>query len=153
MTFLELINQEHPDIVSESTNKETGAIEYLFGCPRRYDYESTWKCPFRVDGNRMSCKECWNREIHEIKAEEPIDLNINLKEEKKMMNLDPVIRDAVLNAISDSDIEDAVKDVFANHDYSDMIQRAVENYLYDNLEDIAEDIVDDAVRGYMEENL
>ena len=89
----------------------------------------------------------------EKEAEEPINLNINLEEEKKMMNLDPVIRDAVLNAISDSDIEDAVKDVFANHDYSDMIQRAVENYLYDNLEDIAEDIVDDAVRGYMEENL
>ena len=87
----------------------------------------------------------------EKKAEEPVEIKI--EEEKKMRNLGDVIRDAVLNSINDSDIEDAVKNMFENYDYSDMIGHAVETYLYENIEDIASDIVYEAVCDYMRDNL
>lgn len=89
----------------------------------------------------------------EKEAEEPIDLNINLEEEKKMPKLSSIIRDAILNAIEDSAIEEAVEEAFKNYDYSDMIQNAVNDYLDYNIEDIASEAVQDAVRSYMEENL
>lgn len=89
----------------------------------------------------------------EKKTEEPIELNINLEEEKKMPRLSSIIRDAILNAIEDSAIEEAVEEAFKNYDYSDMIQNAVNDYLDYNLEDIASEAVQDAVRSYMEENL
>lgn len=148
MTFREKLQAEHPEEVNEMF---TGGC---YGCPYEYDYESHCNCA-SVEAGRCTddrCRNCWDREMpEEKKAEEPVEIKI--EEEKKMRNLSDVIRDTVLNAISDSDIEYAVKECFESHDYSDMIERAVENYLYENIEDIANDIVTEAVRDYMRDNL
>lgn len=70
-----------------------------------------------------------------------------------MKDLSAVIRNAVLDSISDSDIEEAVESFFENYDYSDLIESSVREYLESNADDIAEDIVNEAVRGYMADNL
>lgn len=148
MTYREKLQIDYPDAINKHY---TGGCR---GCPYDYNY-CAFNCPANFGSiDEETCAACWNREMpEEKKAEEPVELNINLEEEKKMRNLSDIIRDAVLNAINDSDIEYAVKECFESHDYSDMIERAVENYLYENIEDIADDIVEEAVRDYMRENL
>lgn len=143
MTYLDKFKLECPDIIEQYIDKETGKVRYIFGCPYSYGYEDKI-CP---DG--IGCEECWNREIPEKQAEP----KLKFEEEKKMPNLSSIIHDAVLNTINDSDIEYAVKKAFWSYDYSDMIQTAVDDYLDCNIEDIASEAVQDAVRSYMEENL
>ena len=147
MTFREKLQIDHPDAIS------TLYMGGCRGCPYDYNYCAP-DCIANGSGGATEriCAACWDREIPEEKqAEEPVEIKI--EEEKKMRNLGDIIRNAVLNSINDSDIEYAVKECFESHDYSDMIERAVENYLYENIEDIADDIVEEAVRDYMRENL
>lgn len=152
MTFLEKIKLEKPD--AYMARSEAAHESFTFGCPCNYGYEKSLVCPPLTrevwEQYGTSCAACWNREIPEEKPEDQIDLT--MKGEKKM-KLAELIRDTVLNAINDRDIEEAVKDAFEEYDYSDLINRAVEDYLYCNIEDIANDIVVEAVRDYMAENL
>ena len=152
MTFLEKIKLETPD--AYLARSESDREHFIFGCPCDYGYEKSILCPMitREDLNEHGtrCAACWNREIPEEKPEDQIDLT---KKGEKKMKLAELIRDTVLNAICDRDIEEAVKDAFEEYDYSDLINRAVEDYLYCNIEDIANDIVVEAVRDYMAENL
>lgn len=149
MTYREALRIDRPDLVDDIF---TGGC---MGCPCDYFGDSS-HCLGAGNGGctEENCRKCWDREMPEEKeAEEPIDLNINLEEEKKMPKLSSIIRNAVLNAIEDSAIEEAVEEAFKNYDYSDMIQNAVNDYLDYNIEDIASEAVQDAVRSYMEENL
>jgi len=158
MTLIERFKLDHPD---NNGFSEKDVEEYMIGCPCSYGYEgintSTRFClDNEYDRNRYehACAACWNREIHETpKAEPELKYEINLKEEKKVKDLSAAIRNAVLDSISDSDIEEAVESFFENYDYSDLIANSVREYLESNADDIAEDIVDEAVRSYMADNL
>lgn len=153
MTFLEKIKLEQPSMfmLCPQNLRES----YNFGCPCSYEYEASFACPDWTDEDKQKykthCEFCWNREIPEEKPEAQIELIA--KGVQKKMKLAELIRDTVLNAINDRDIEEAVKEAFEEYDYSDLISRAVEDYLYCNIEDIANDIVVEAVRDYMAENL
>lgn len=149
MTYREALRIKDPDFVDDMY---TGGCR---GCPSDY-FGNNSRCLGGGNGccNEENCRKCWDREMpEEKKAEEPIELNINLEEEKEMPRLSSIIRNAVLNAIEDSAIEEAVEEAFENYDYREMIQTAVNDYLDCNIEDIASEAVQDAVRSYMEENL
>ena len=153
MTFLEKIKLEKPD--AYLAHDEFDRNTFMFGCPCNYGYEKDLCCPTLSKEDREKyetvCIACWNREIPEEKPETQIEKIA--KGVQKKMKLAELIRDTVLNSICDRDIEEAVKDAFEEYDYSDLINRAVEDYLYCNIEDIANDIVVEAVRDYMAENL
>ena len=158
MTLIERFKLDHPD---NNGYSEEAVEECMIGCPRCYGYtDSDFELNFcdarNYDRSKYSsiCIACWNREIPETpKAEPELKYEINLKEEKKMKDLSAAIRNAVLDSISDADIEEAVESFFENYDYSDLIASSVREYLESNADDIAEDIVDEAVRGYMADNL
>lgn len=158
MTLIEKFKLDHPDNHGYS---EEDLEECMIGCPRCYGYTDgdidVKFCNAReYDREKYSsvCVACWNREIPETPKPEPeLPYEINLKEEKKMKDLSAVIRNAVLDSISDSDIEEAVESFFENYDYSDLIESSVREYLESNADDIAEDIVNEAVRSYMADNL
>ena len=156
MTLIERFKLDHPD---NSGYSDDDVKDCMIGCPKCYGYtDSDIDCKFcdarEYDREKYSsiCVACWNREIPETPKAEP-ELKIELKEEKKMKDLSAVIRNAVLDSISDSDIEEAVESFFENYDYSDLIESSVREYLESNADDIAEDIVDEAVRSYMADNL
>ncbi len=157
MTLIERFKLDYPDNHGYS---EEDVEECMIGCPRCYGYTTfeTDKCSCDPEYDRSKyssiCVACWNREIPETPKTEPeLTYEINLKEEKKMKDLSAAIRNAVLDSISDSDIEEAVESFFENYDYSDLIASSVREYLESNADDIAEDIVNEAVRGYMADNL
>lgn len=158
MTLIERFKLDHPD---NNGYSDKDIEECMIGCPRSYGYtDSDTDCKFcdtnEYDREKYSsiCVACWNREIPETpKAEPELKYEINTEEEKKMKDLSAVIRNAVLDSISDSDIEEAVESFFENYDYSDLIESSVREYLESNADDIAEDIVNEAVRGYMADNL
>jgi len=156
MTLIERFKLDYPNNNGYNDNDVEDA---MIGCPRSYGYtdpkselESCGTSNYDHAKYPNCCVACWNREIPEAKEAEP-ELTINLKEEKKMKDLSSTIRNAVLCAISDHDIEEAVENFFDDYDYSDLIREAVNDYLYGNSDDIAKDIVTEAVHDYMTENL
>lgn len=153
MTFLEKIKLEKPD--AYMARAESVRETYMFGCPCNYGYEKDLCCPAiskeELEKYGTCCAACWNREIPEEKPEAQIELIA--KGVQKKMKLAEIIRDTVLNAICDRDIEEAVKDAFEEYDYSDLISSAVEEYLHYNIADIASEIVEEAVHEYFTENL
>ena len=156
LTYLDKLKEIDPDFIA---TRSVGDLERcILGCPHSHGLEENLSCPesSELDYTKYDscCIACWHREYPEEKEAEPeLKYEINLKEEKKMKDLSAVIRNAVLDSISDSDIEEAVESFFENYDYSDLIASSVREYLESNADDIAEDIVDEAVRGYMADNL
>lgn len=69
MTFREKLAQEHPECM------DPRLLGGCLGCPSRYGYEAEFCC------GKMSCKDCWSREIpmtpEEQAAQEKHDLAIN----------------------------------------------------------------------------
>jgi len=55
MTFREKLKQEHPECVIGDDCVE---------CPDHYGYETYRYCPTHT------CKECWDREISEVRQDE-----------------------------------------------------------------------------------
>lgn len=156
LTYLDKLKEINPDFIA---TRSVGDLERcILGCPHSHGLEENLSCPesSELDYTKYDscCIACWHREYPEEKEAEPeLTYEINLKEEKKMKDLSAVIRNAVLDSISDSDIEEAVESFFENYDYSDLIESSVREYLESNADDIAEDIVNEAVRGYMADNL
>lgn len=156
LTYLDKLKEIDPDFIA---TRSVGDLERcILGCPHSHGLEENLSCPesSELDYTKYDscCIACWHREYPEEKEAEPeLTYEINLKEEKKMKDLSAVIRNAVLDSISDSDIEEAVESFFENYDYSDLIESSVREYLESNADDIAEDIVNEAVRGYMADNL
>ena len=153
MTFLEKLIQEEPEYYEQLSEHNQRLC--LFGCPCNHFFEKDPFCPSRNDLDMEKydtmCVACWNREIPEEKPEAKIELIA--KGVQKKMKLAELIRDTVLNAICDRDIEEAVKDAFEEYDYSDLISSAVEEYLHYNIADIASEIVEEAVHEYFTKNL
>lgn len=156
LTYLDKLKEIDPNFIA---TRSVGDLERcILGCPHSHGLEENLSCPesSELDYTKYDscCIACWHREYPEEKEAEPeLTYEINLKEEKKMKDLSAVIRNAVLDSISDSDIEEAVESFFENYDYSDLIESSVREYLESNADDIAEDIVNEAVRGYMADNL
>ena len=156
LTYLDKLKEIDPDFIA---TRSVGDLERcILGCPHSHGLEENLSCPesSELDYTKYDscCIACWHREYPEEKEAEPeLTYEINLKEEKKMKDLSAVIRNAVLDSISDSDIEEAVESFFENYDYSDLIESSVREYLESNADDIAEDIVNEAVRSYMADNL
>lgn len=156
LTYLDKLKEIDPDFIA--TRSVDDLERCILGCPHSHGLEENLSCPesSELDYTKYDscCIACWHREYPEEKEAEPeLTYEINLKEEKKMKDLSAVIRNAVLDSISDSDIEEAVGSFFENYDYSDLIESSVREYLESNADDIAEDIVNEAVRSYMIDNL
>lgn len=108
MTFKEKLQQEHPEDINEDG--------WCFKCPHHYGYEDrVGPCPIDGNGEKISCWECWNREIPEEVEKEVKKsrfITFTLLETGKKVSINPTQIEAVMER------EDGAVIVYLNYDFS-----------------------------------